>query len=213
MHAIAPGTKRVALFNFYNNKEEVIKLNPELSAQKNAENYYRKSKNQHKEISNLKANIAAKKSSLVNLHAQLIHLAEIDDIKEIRRLEKQPQKIVKSSPFYEREFQGFRILIGKGAKQNDQLTQLHAHKNDLWLHVKDGPGSHVVIKQVPGTEFPIAVIEHAAALAAFYSKKKHDTLTPVLYTPRKFVRKRKGDPPGLVVVEKEKVVLIEPAKN
>ena len=61
-----------------------------------------------------------------------------------------------------------------------------------------------------GQKFPNDVIERAAQLAAYHSKRKTDSLCPVIFTPKKFVRKRKGDLPGVVVVDKEEVILVEP---
>ncbi|RDC64187.1 uncharacterized protein AHMF7616_02798 [Adhaeribacter pallidiroseus] len=90
------------------------------------------------------------------------------------------------------------------------LTQQFTFKEDLWLHAKDVSGSHVVIKYQAGKTFPEPVIQKAAQLAAYYSKRKTDSLCPVLYTPKKFVRKRKGAAPGEVVVEREKVILVQP---
>ena len=72
-------------------------------------------------------------------------------------------------------------------------------------------GSHVLIKHQAGKVIPKPVIERAAKLAAWYSKRKSDTLCPVTVTPKKYVRKRKGDPAGAVVVERETVMLVEPA--
>jgi predicted ribosome quality control (RQC) complex YloA/Tae2 family protein len=118
---------------------------------------------------------------------------------------------MRAKPYYERRINDFVILIGKGAKQNDKMLQTSTWKEDLWLHVKDTSGSHVIIKHQAGNAFPRKIIEAAAQIAAYYSKRKTETLCPVIYTPRKFVRKRKGDPPGAVVVEKEKVILVEPA--
>ncbi|MGB3465496.1 MAG: NFACT RNA binding domain-containing protein, partial [Cyclobacteriaceae bacterium] len=103
------------------------------------------------------------------------------------------------------------IWIGRNAKNNDELTQKHTHKNDLWLHAKDVSGSHVVIKQNGKEDFPADIIEKAARLAAWYSKRKNDSVCPVLYTPRKYVRKPKGMLPGQVIVDREQVVLVEPA--
>ena len=80
----------------------------------------------------------------------------------------------------------------------------------FWLHAKDVSGSHVIIKEIAGKSFPKPVIEKAAEMAAFHSKKRNESLCPVIYTPRKFVRKRKGDAPGAVVLEKEQVILVEP---
>jgi predicted ribosome quality control (RQC) complex YloA/Tae2 family protein len=74
-------------------------------------------------------------------------------------------------------------------------------------------GSHVIVKHQAGRAFPKDVIEFAASLAAFNSKRKTESLCPVVVTPKKFVRKRKGDPPGMVVVEREEVVMVTPAKS
>ena len=108
---------------------------------------------------------------------------------------------------------GTTILIGKNAKSNDTLLNTYSKKEDLWLHVKDTPGSHVIIKCTNSNIFPIEIIEKAAQLAAHYSKRKSETLVPVSYTPRKYVRKRKGDPPGMVRVDREKVILVTPAND
>ena len=207
--------KAVSLLNFYTGKEINIKLNPDLTPQKNAEKYYRKSKNQSKEISTLKNNIRLKRMELIDLQQKLIELEIIDDLKKLQLFSKKKSLITtkqnqESKPYHERKIGGFIILIGKGAKQNDQMLQTSSWKEDLWLHVKDGPGSHVLIKHQAGKTFPEKIIEAAAQLAAFYSKRKNEALCPVIYTPRKFVRKRKGDSPGAVIVEKEKVILVEP---
>ena len=106
----------------------------------------------------------------------------------------------------------FELNVGKNAKSNDHLTMKVATKNDLWLHARDVSGSHVVIKEKPGKNFPQSVIEKAAQLAAFYSKRKTDSLCPVIYTPRKFVRKIKGAMAGQVVVDKEQVVMVVPTE-
>ena len=83
------------------------------------------------------------------------------------------------------EYLGYVILIGRNAKNNDLLTKQYAFKEDLWLHARDVSGSHVVIKNQPGKKFPAPVIERAAELAAFYSKRKTDSLCPVIVTPKK----------------------------
>jgi predicted ribosome quality control (RQC) complex YloA/Tae2 family protein len=111
------------------------------------------------------------------------------------------------------EFKGIRIWIGKNAQSNDTLTLKYGYKEDLWLHAKDVAGSHVLIKHQAGKPFPKDVVEHAAQLAAYYSKRKNESLCPVAITPRKFVRKRKGDKPGAVVVDREEVVMVEPLRE
>ena len=113
-------------------------------------------------------------------------------------------------PFHEFEFKGYKIWVGRNAESNDKLTLKYSHKDDLWLHAKDVAGSHVLIKHQSGKNFPKDVIERAAELAAYNSKRKTDSLCPVTVTPKKFVRKRKGDPAGAVVVEREDVIMVEP---
>jgi predicted ribosome quality control (RQC) complex YloA/Tae2 family protein len=68
----------------------------------------------------------------------------------------------------------------------------------------------VLIKHQAGKTFPKDVIEHAASIAAFFSKRKTESLCAVIVTPKKFVRKRKGDPAGAVIVDREEVILVEP---
>jgi predicted ribosome quality control (RQC) complex YloA/Tae2 family protein len=102
--------------------------------------------------------------------------------------------------------------VGKNAKANDELTLKYAFKEDLWLHAKDAPGSHVLIKHQSGKNIPVNVIERAAAYAAYYSKRKTDTLVPVIYTPVKYVRKKKGAAAGQVFVSQENV-LMTPAQG
>src|SRR5947208_10946311 len=105
---------------------------------------------------------------------------------------------------------GFRVLVGKNAKQNDELTMKIAKKEDLWFHARHVPGSHVVLQTTNSKQIPKEAIEQAAEIAAYFSDAKTQKHAPVAYTRRKFVRKRKGSAPGEVVIEKEEVVLVTP---
>lgn len=214
LHQIPKGVSFVELQNFYSNNQLLtIKLKKDLTAQKNAENYYRKFKNQSKELNILKTNITRKEELLRELHEEYERINALSDIKELRKAIKQTPSSDKPSnttPYSEFDFMGYKIRIGKNAKSNDTMLRNFTQKNDLWLHAKDISGSHVIIKEIPGSKFPKPVIEKAAEVAAYHSKKRNDSLCPVIYTPRKYVRKRKGDPHGAVVVEKEEVVLVQP---
>jgi predicted ribosome quality control (RQC) complex YloA/Tae2 family protein len=112
--------------------------------------------------------------------------------------------------FKHTEYEGYVILIGKNAKNNDLLTKKYTYKDDLWLHARDVAGSHVVVKYKAGKKFPNSVIERAAQIAAWYSKRRNETLCPVIVIPKKFVRKPKGLPDGEVILDKEEVVMVEP---
>ncbi|WP_420575796.1 NFACT RNA binding domain-containing protein [Ekhidna sp.] len=216
LNSLQTGLSKAVLHDFYKDEPIEIKLNRELSPQKNAENLYRKAKNRHQEIDALKENIEAKEKLIDKLSRQILHIQEIADTKELRKYLKdhglaQKEKVKEENlPYHAFEFDGWQILLGKHAKANDELTLKVANKDDLWLHAKDVAGSHVVVRQKPGQNFPTHVIEKAAALAAANSKRKTDTLCPVIYTQKKFVRKMKGAPAGQVIVEKEEVVMVEP---
>ncbi len=213
LHQVGKGLKKISLSDF-NSQPTTIKLNPELSAQKNAEAFYRKAKNQEIEIRKINEAINQKKQELADARSQLKLLNEITTIDELKqhfkKIEGKSAKKEDPFPFHEVEFKGYKIWIGKNAANNDLLTLKYTHKDDLWLHVKDVSGSHVVVKHHSGKPIPKEVVERAAELAAFNSKRKTESLCPVAFTQKKFVRKRKGDPAGAVVVEREQVIMVEP---
>lgn len=213
MHEIKQGIEIITLESFYDQKPVEIKLKRELNAQRNAEVFYRKAKNQQIEIDKLTESIAAKEKEIITLESNTEKLRAITDFKSLRletRDSPKPKQRQVPLPYHEFEFKGFKIWVGKNAEANDQLTLKHSFKEDLWLHAKDVAGSHVLIKHQANKPFPKDVIERAAQLAAYNSKRKNESLCPVSITAKKFVRKRKGDPAGAVVVEKEKVILVEP---
>ncbi|MEP6735349.1 MAG: NFACT RNA binding domain-containing protein [Chryseolinea sp.] len=216
LHAIKQGAERVVLPDFYHDNTFLeIKLKRTLSPQKNAELFYNKSKKQQVEIEHLTQSLKEKETEWNEASQALEKVAIITDLKTLRGVGQQyewssPDDDEAPLPFHEVAYKGFRILIGKNAQSNDRMLQRYSHKEDLWLHVKDVSGSHVLIKYQSGKPFPKDVIERAAELTAYNSKRKTESLCPVVVTPRKFVRKRKGDPAGAVVVERERVIMVEP---
>ena len=214
LHSIAPNLEKVTLLNFYNDEMVEVKLNKLLSPQRNAENYYRKSKNRKIEVEKLYENTLEKEELLSKLRLLASEIEEIHSLKSLRAFAKEnglddskkTQEVV--LPYKMFSDQGFKIWVGKNAKSNDELTLKHSFKEDLWLHAKDVPGSHVLVKHQAGKTFPISVIERAAGYAAYYSKRKTDTLVPVIYTPAKYVRKKKGTAAGQVYVAQEKVIMV-----
>ncbi|WP_460938495.1 NFACT RNA binding domain-containing protein [Spirosoma humi] len=211
--------ERLTLYDFYRDRPIEIKLKPDLSPQKNAENFYRKAKNEKLEEQHLNDQITAREAELIRIKQQREDLSHIQNLKELRKYIKQHNMLSEgilastgevAALFKEVTYEGFRILIGRNAKNNDLLTQRYTYKDDLWLHARDVSGSHVVVKYKAGKTFPKSVIERAAELAAWYSKRRTDSLCPVIVTPKKYVRKPKGLAEGQVLVEKEDVVLVVP---
>ncbi|WP_052429916.1 NFACT RNA binding domain-containing protein [Sporocytophaga myxococcoides] len=217
LHAIQQGVESAILFDFYRNEEREIKLNSKLSPQKNAEVLYKKSKSRFKEVEVLENLILQRLELIQQLDADRETVREIEDSRELKTYQskyfktKETERERQEGPYKTYDYLGYKILVGKSAKANEELTFKTGKKDDLWLHAKDVAGSHVIIQQRPGQNYPIPVIERAASLAAFYSKRKTDSLCPVMYTQKKFVRKIKGAAPGMVKVEKETVIMVVPS--
>ncbi len=206
----------VELYDFYHDRSVRIKLKKDQSVQRNAEIYYRKGKNEKIEIEILEKAIERKETELQKLDLHLEVIRNSNNLKELRKYLKENdlfEEAAAAEPanlFRQYEMMGFQVWMGRNAKNNDMLTVQYSRKDDLWLHAKDVSGSHVIIRFQSGQNFPEPVIEKAAALAAFHSKKRNDTLCPVTVTLRKYVRKPKGLPEGAVIVDKEKVIIVKP---
>jgi len=105
---------------------------------------------------------------------------------------------------------GFEILVGRTANDNDHLTFKIARPNDLWLHAADYGGSHVVVRNSTRKEIPHRTLIEAAQLAAYFSQAKKNPKADVHYTERKFVSKIKGAKPGLVRLQRFKNITVAP---
>ncbi len=124
----------------------------------------------------------------------------------------------KGRPYRTLDLDGFEVLVGRGAEDNDVLTFEIAEPRDLWLHVAGGtPGSHVVIKirregeNAGDADVPRAVIERAAAAAAWYSKSRGARSVEVHVCRVADVSKPRGAPAGLVELARWKSVRVRPA--
>lgn len=220
LHQIPRGVASIELEDYHNPGRMItIPLKGNLTPQRLAEDYYRKARSRATGQKKAEETLKQKSSELAVLRIDEEAIRSANDLTTLEPfvLKYVGHEIEKKKklelPYHEHLYKGFTIRVGKNASANDELTLRHTHKEDLWLHAKDTPGSHVVIRHKAGKPFPKEVIEYAASLAAANSKRKTDTLCPVAYTSAKYVRKRKGDAPGMVVLQREKVILVEPARN
>lgn len=108
---------------------------------------------------------------------------------------------------------GYEILVGRAARDNDNLTFKIAQPNDLWLHAGDYPGSHVVVRNPTRKEIPHRTIIEAAQLAGRFSQASEDSRVVIHYTPRKFLSKPKGAAPGLVRLSRFRSITVEPKES
>lgn len=206
-----PKIKGIELYDFYAGKNIIVKLNQNLTLQKNAEKFYLKSKNQFKQKTHQEEAIKKAENQLFLLEKEWKAIALIEDFKGLKPYLKEEKKSKADSafPFRKRHVDNYEVWIGKNAQNNDLLIGQYAHPNDLWLHARGVPGSHVLIKNSSGQRIPKYTLEKVASLAVFFSKNRNNSLSPVVYTQRKYVRKAKGSPAGLVSLIKEEVILVE----
>ena len=108
---------------------------------------------------------------------------------------------------------GYEILVGRAAHDNDNLTFRIAQPNDLWMHTGDYPGSHVVVRNPTRREIPQRTVIEAAQLAGRFSQASEDTKVVVHYTERKFLSKPKGAAPGLVRMSRFRSITVEPKES
>lgn len=225
LYGIENGSKFAVVPNYYdeNMAEVKIPLNPALSPAKNAEKYFKDYKKTYTAEQTLTALTEADREELIYFDSVLdnisraVTLAEIAEIREeladagyIRKTALQRKKKQQNISFKEEiSKEGYRILIGKNNLQNDLLTTRMAAKTDLWFHVKNIPGSHVVVF-CEGREVSDDTVLQAARLAAVNSKAVSSAQVPVDYTYIKNVKKPNGAKPGMVIYTTNKTVYVNP---
>ena len=146
-------------------------------------------------------------------------LSEIEEIKEeliesgfLKEGKKKKRQDKPSAPFQFMTEDGKSILVGKNNYQNDRLTFHTAAPDDLWLHAKDIPGSHVILR-LSGEEPSEESLHHAALLAAHFSKAQDSSNVPVDYTYRRYVKKPSGSRPGFVIFTHQKTLYVTPSAD
>lgn len=211
--------------NYFNQNELIsIPLKDEISLLENAERYYKRATNAKKSIQ-----IVAKQAKQASIQYEVLKPIFADllsceryqafaDWKKkyaqiLDSLKDQKGDAQESDGFASFRIDGYDIWMGKNAKSNDIVLQ-KAHKEDLWFHARGVGGSHVLIRMNKQKENPPKpLMEKIASLAAWHSQAKGSSMVPVQVTRRKFLRKPKGADAGLVVVDKEEVLLVSPKRD
>ncbi len=215
--------------NFYdeNLKDITIPLDPTLTPAENAQAYFKRYNKAKRTFVALQVQMKQNDEELEYLEGILTSVqtsTDEQDIREIRqelyeqgfikklKQQKGKNRTIKSSPLHYLSSDNFDIYVGKNNHQNDELTLKFAKGNDIWLHTKQIPGSHVLII-TNGKSVPNTTLNEAAMLAAFYSKASNSTLVPVDYTQKKFVKKPAGAKPGMVIYTTNKTAYITPSEE
>ncbi len=225
LYRIENGASFAEVENYYDDMKPLrIPLNPALSPQKNAAKYFKDYKKTYTAEQTLTSLTKRDEEELRYFDSVLDSierseaLSEISEIREeltlagyIKQNGARKRKTAAVPQFKEyTSDEGYKILVGKNNRQNDYLTTVLAAKNDLWFHVKNIPGSHVIV-MCRGGEVSDATVMRAAALAAANSKAAGSSQVPVDYTPVKFVKKPNGAKPGMVIYTTNKTVFVKPS--
>lgn len=221
IHKISKGLKEVKLENFYDNMNEIsVPLDQKLSAVQNAQKYYKRYQKMkqreivlEKQIENtedeinyleLVSDAIDRTDDVKNLDEIYFELIKNNYIKKDKKIKNKPKKIAIHSVDYD---DTSKVYYGKNNLQNEYITFKVADKNDVWMHVKGFPGSHVVIKSgaYPSDE----LLVFAAKIAAKNSKAKDSNKVDVDFTTRKNVKKHPSGKTGLVNYVNFKTITVD----
>ena len=222
---VKPGMTEIELPNYYENNQPLkIKLDAALSPARNGQKYFTKYKKLRDSIKHVKEQIKIAQNNLnyFDTIQTAIDNAEPQDIDQINEelmnqgYIKKPQKPKRKKKITEKNLNKFRIssgktvLVGKNNLQNDWLTLKKANKTDIWFHVKNIPGSHVILQSDQATEEDIS---ETAEIAAYFSKAKNSAHVQVDYVQDKRVKKPNGAKPGFVIYTGQNSIEVTPEKD
>ncbi|MBS6763840.1 MAG: NFACT family protein [Clostridium sp.] len=205
------GARQLEALNYYTNEMVTIPLDAAKTPQENAQRYFDKYNKQKRTFEALSKFVQETQDDIAYLDSVSTALdiarteEDLAEIKEeligsgyMRRKFTKKKVKIKNAPLHYLSSDGFHMYVGKNNFQNDELTFGFAVGNDWWFHVKDAPGSHVIVKS-NGAELPDRTFEEAGRLAAYYSKARGGEKVEIDYVEKKHVKKPKGAKPGFVV--------------
>lgn len=221
------GDKKADLADFYSGEPITIDLDPRYSPIQNAQRYFKIYNKSRSALKHLEELMARNQQEIDYLESVLVaireaeSMTELDEVHEelakedyLKQQSRNKTRQHRSEPRIYVSSDGLEILVGRNNRQNDNLTLKQARGNDLWLHAKDTPGTHVIVK-LPSTcvsidQVPDETLEEAANLAAYYSKAQESSKVPVDYTFRSNVRKPAGAKPGMVIYDNYWTIIANP---
>ena len=220
-HLLKRGLASIEVPDWHRGGEPVVvALDPALAPAEQVERLYRAARRATRagEAAALRIPEAeARIDALTRALARLPEARSVDDVHDIRdglprelrpRVARAAAKSVESRARPWRTYvtgKGIRILAGRGARENDELTLRHANGNDVWLHVRGRPGAHVVVRG-PGPSPSPELLRLAAQVAMAHSGVPDGEAADVAWTRAKYVQKKKGMAPGRVLVTQERVL-------
>jgi predicted ribosome quality control (RQC) complex YloA/Tae2 family protein len=205
-----PSGKLLECDDFFRGGSVAIEVDASKSVVDNARVYYERYRKANTGLADVEAELAASRASLEAEAAELARLESLDEPLLIARaLQKggtvrSGQDRKKPYPGLSLERNGWTILVGRSAKENDELLRHHVRGSDLWMHARDYAGSYVFVKARAGKSFPLDIMLDAGNLAIYYSKGRANGGGELYYTLAKHLRRAKDGPKGLVLPANEK---------
>ena len=216
-HLINSSSRYLECEDYESGKTVRLLIDPEKSAQENAQDYYKQYKKAVSGTEELSHDIEIAKKQiekLDSLYEEIKNEKNPVKIEQLLRRDTTPkQQQKKTHPGIDYTVNGWYILVGRDANENDELLRHHVRGDDMWLHVRDFPGGYVFIKARKGKTVPLDILLDAANLAVYYSKARNAGKTDLYYTHVKYLRRAKNGPKGLVLPTQEKNLCIEPDKS
>lgn len=227
LHSIENGSKFAVVTNYYDeNLAQIdIPLNPAYTPAKNADKYFKDYKKSYAAEQALTKLTRQDSQEIIYFESVLDSISRCNSISEINEIRDElvnqgyikrhalKKKSNNTSTLHEyTSKEGYKIIVGKNNIQNDYITTKLSSKNDLWFHVKNITGSHVVVFN-GGKEVSEDTIIYAASLAALNSKAANSSNVPVDYVNIKFVKKPASAKPGMVIYTNNKTVFVTPKKE
>lgn len=207
-HLIEADSTNLVCIDYETDKEIIIPIDPKKRVQENATVYYDKYKKAVSGLENLEYDIKKAKNEIAKLEADYELIKTENNtivIQQLLRKQNKPkQHIKKQHPGLVYEVDGWRILVGRTASENDELLRHHVKGLDMWLHTRDWAGGYVFIKNRPGKSIPLEILLNAGNLAVYYSKARKAQTADLYYTQVKHLRRAKHAPKGTVLPANEK---------
>ena len=223
MYALKKGDKEIEVVNYYDENGGTVKitLNPLKTPSENAQRYFQKYQKAKNSVAIVEEQIEKTNEEILYFDSllQQMEAASSKDIEEIREelaeegyvrnRKKKNAKKKPTKPVLDKYLasDGTEIFVGKNNKQNDYLTTKFSRRDEIWLHTKDIPGSHVVIRSLEPTE---ETLQEAAKIAAYYSKAKDSSSVPVDFTKVRHVKKPSGAKLGFVTYDNQQTLYVTP---
>ena len=207
LHTISPGDEWVEVQDFAEPERTVsIELDPTLSPQANADRYFTRARKSKQRISGLQQEVddLERRSRAIGQDLDRIDSWSVERLREEAAAPATSPEKAEGAPGLQFDSHGFRILVGRTAKENDQLLRRWVRGNDVWLHTRDYPGGYVFIKSVKDKTVPLDVLLDAGNLAVHFSKARGGGGAELYYTQVKYLRRAKDGPVGLVLPTQEK---------